>query len=328
MKQEAAELEADAAYTEMADYDVDRQKLGERGSKREEFINKKLQDLTGQKDKNVNMALLEAGLAMMSGTSANAFENIGKGAMVGVGALKASEEKLQARRDKLEEAMSALEDARFTDTKEGMAEKRRLNSQVNKAKAGVQSVIADVYGKLEVEHPQKMAEKAAEIFFANRRQEKTDANALSLAKVNNAASMERTREGKGGLPQEADAIIKDGNLIDAMPEGPEKVAAEKALEERRSRLALAAQAQYAAAGMQKQKLTLAQQKAVDDVVKPQQEALAMATQLGNPKRIAAAQAAYDTARREAESKYLNGAGGTDTGASTGGSDKVYDFDAI
>ena len=98
-----------------------------------------------------------------------------------------------------------------------------------------------------------------------------------------------------------------------MPEGPEKVAAEKALEERRSRLALAAQAQYAAAGMQKQKLTLAQQKAVDDVVKPQQEALAMATQLGNPKRIAAAQAAYDTARREAESKYLNGAGGTGTG---------------
>lgn len=321
MKQEAAELIADAAFAEGADYDVDQEKLGKRGVKREEFINKKLQELTGQKDKNVNMALLEAGFAMMSGTSANAFENIGKGAMVGVGALKASQERLQVRRDKLEESMNDLEDKRFADTKEGMAEKRRLTSQVNKAKAGVQNVIADVYGEMEVKNPQKLAEKAVEVWAADRRQRKADANA-----------MERTRAGKGGLPQEADAILKEGNRIATMSEGPEKTAAKTALEERRRRLAATSQAQFAAAGIQEQKLTLAQQKAVDAVVQPQAEALAMATSLGDPTRIARAQTAYDTARREAESKYLNPGTGTGTGTSTGGggggSDKVVRWDEV
>ena len=315
MMQEAAELKADAAYSEMADYDVDREKLGERGKKREESIDKQLQGMTGQKDKNVNMALLEAGLAMMSGTSENAFENIGKGAMVGVGALKASQEKLQARRDKLEEAMNALEDARFADTKEGMAEKRRLTGQFNQAKAGVQSVMAEVYGKTNVERPEELAATAAKIYFDDLRQQKSD-----------AAAMARTRAGKGGLPQEADAIIKEGNRIANMPGGPEKAAAEKALEERKRRLATTAQSQYAAAGIQEKKLTLAQQKAVDAAIQPQLDALALQLSLGDPKRIAAAQTAYDTARRAAESSYRNQ--GTGTGASTGGSGEIYDFDAI
>jgi hypothetical protein len=99
------------------------------------------------------MALIEAGLAMMSGNSANAFENIGKGALVGTKAFKEGEEKLQARKDKLNESLYALEDARFSDKKVDAETLRGLKRDVANAKTGVQKVMAANFRNTKVDAP-------------------------------------------------------------------------------------------------------------------------------------------------------------------------------
>lgn len=53
-----------------------------------EMLQKERADLDTRKGESKNMALIQAGLAMMSGTSRNAFENIGKGGMQGLAAFQ------------------------------------------------------------------------------------------------------------------------------------------------------------------------------------------------------------------------------------------------
>ena len=277
-KEEAAELLADAAYEDMADYDVDQAKLGKRGVKREESINKQLEELTGQKDQNFNMALLETGLAMMAGTSPHALVNIGKAGLVGKKSYEASQEKLQARKDKLEEAMNDLEDARFTDTKEGMAEQRRLKGVYNKAKADVTNVMAEVYGKLEVEQPQKMAETALNIWAADRRQARSDANADARAK--------RTEDPVNALKR---------RINEAYAAGDEATA--KKLTEQLKSTQMAA---YAPMTTQQGQLTVAQVKVITSMVEKEAQALYIAKMSGNPEKIAQAQTDYDNAFTKAQ----------------------------
>jgi len=277
-KKEAAELLADTAYEDMADYDVDQAKLGKRGVKREESINKQLEELTGQKDQNFNMALLETGLAMMAGTSANPFENIGKAGLIGKKSYEASQEKLQARKDKLEEAMNDLEDARFTDTKEGMAEQRRLKGVYNKAKADVTNVMAEVYGKLEVEQPQKMAETALNIWAADRRQALSDARADARAI--------RTEDPVNALKRRIDEAYTAGDVA----------LAEKLTEQMKS----TQMAAYAPMTTQQGRLTVEQVKALNEIVSKEAHALSIARMSGNPEKIAQAKTDYDNAFTKAQ----------------------------
>jgi len=74
-------------------------------------------------DRNLNMSLLEAGLAMMSGDSPHAFVNIGKGAQVGVKAFAEGQAKVEAARDKMEEARARIDE--FRRNEEMMTGKER-----------------------------------------------------------------------------------------------------------------------------------------------------------------------------------------------------------
>jgi len=75
-------------------------------------LDKKEARVNTMEDRNLNMSLLEAGLAMMSGDSPNAFVNIGKGAQVGVKAYAEGQAKIEAAKDKMEEARSRIEEFR------------------------------------------------------------------------------------------------------------------------------------------------------------------------------------------------------------------------
>jgi hypothetical protein len=79
------------------------------------------------------MALIEAGLAMMSGTSANAFENIGKGALVGTKAYTTGVERIQNRKEKLDDAVIALENAKRSDKRVSQERMDRLEADVDNA---------------------------------------------------------------------------------------------------------------------------------------------------------------------------------------------------
>jgi hypothetical protein len=84
---------------------------------------------------------LEAGLAMMSGTSANAFANIGQGALVGTAAYRKSLDKISDARDKLEDAYGRLEDVRFNQKNLNNSEIRKATADVDKAtNAGLKSL--------------------------------------------------------------------------------------------------------------------------------------------------------------------------------------------
>jgi hypothetical protein len=133
------------ARTDAAEEGVQRVKKGQEedgvfGVEREKRLKAQEEGLKGAEGKNFNMALIEAGLAMMSGTSANAFENIGKGALVGTAAYTKGMDKIGAKREKLDEAVANLEDLRRADRKVSRkelsdAEERRDNAAIENANA-------------------------------------------------------------------------------------------------------------------------------------------------------------------------------------------------
>jgi hypothetical protein len=93
------------------------------------------------------MALIQAGLAIMAGNSANAFENIGKGAMVGTEAYTKGMERIQSRKEKLDESIARLDELRFSTTKADKAEVRSAMNGVNTAKTALGNAMAGVLGE-------------------------------------------------------------------------------------------------------------------------------------------------------------------------------------
>jgi hypothetical protein len=120
--------------------------LGEYGVEEGKRLKAREKSLEGAEDKNFNMALIEAGLAMMSGTSANAFENIGKGALVGTKAYTTGVERIQNRKEKLDDAVIALENAKRSDKRVSQERMDRLQANVdNAATANAEALYT--YGK-------------------------------------------------------------------------------------------------------------------------------------------------------------------------------------
>lgn len=107
--------------------------MGEFGTEQEKRLQERAEGIKGSEGKNFNMALIEAGLAMMSGTSANAFENIGKGALVGTKAYTTGMERIQNRKEKLDDAMTALENAKRSDKRVSQERMDRLEANVDNA---------------------------------------------------------------------------------------------------------------------------------------------------------------------------------------------------
>jgi hypothetical protein len=125
----------------------DQEEMPEIGAKREKLLKAQEKALEGAEKKNFNMALIEAGLAIMSGDSANAFENIGKGAMVGTKAYTMGMERIQNRKEKLDESLMALDELRYGDKKASKKELRDAEAAVNKAKQQTATALAAVTGK-------------------------------------------------------------------------------------------------------------------------------------------------------------------------------------
>lgn len=115
---------------------------GEYGKDREAKLKGKEERIAKEEGQAGGLALLEAGLAIMSGTSPHAFANIGQGAMAGTAAYRKSQEKLADARDKLDDAYGRLEDVRFNqksmDAKELRAAKKGVDDATN---AGLESLI-------------------------------------------------------------------------------------------------------------------------------------------------------------------------------------------
>lgn len=161
----------------------DQEEMGDPFKKREERLKLQEDALKGAEDKNLNMALIEAGLAIMAGNSANAFENIGKGAMVGTKAYTTGMNRIQERKDKLDEAVIALDELRYGEKKASKKELRDAEAAVNKAKQQTAAALAAVTGedmKMSVDLYTKQLDRQATLAAANIRS--TASEGLTAAK--------------------------------------------------------------------------------------------------------------------------------------------------
>jgi hypothetical protein len=144
---------------------LDRKELGERGVEREKYIKGEEAKLSGAEEKSVNMALIEAGLAIMSGTSANPFENLGRG-VVGVKAYKEDMAKLQTRKDKLRDEMFNLEESRYGDKKLSKAEDRENQKKVSEAESNMDKALSEIGRNNNVVFPEAVRKEAIATFMA------------------------------------------------------------------------------------------------------------------------------------------------------------------
>ena len=132
-------LQAQNYYKQLQD---DIAARGEYGKDREAKLKGREGRIAKEEGQSGGLALLEAGLAMMAGTSPNAFANIGQGAMAGTAAYRKSMEKITDARDKLDDAYGRLEDVRFNQKNMDTKELREAKLGIDKAaNAGLKSLI-------------------------------------------------------------------------------------------------------------------------------------------------------------------------------------------
>lgn len=81
-------------------------------SKMEEIAERKRGSIEGRERDNLNMALMQAGFAMMAGTSPYAFENMGKGAMAGLQAYAEGKKDIRDLEKEIDEVELKIEEAR------------------------------------------------------------------------------------------------------------------------------------------------------------------------------------------------------------------------
>lgn len=84
----------------------------------EAALKKEAEEAKGGRDEAKSMAFIEAGLQMMAGTSPNAFQNIAKGALAGVGGYKEAIKDFKKAERERTKAMADIEQARRAEDRE------------------------------------------------------------------------------------------------------------------------------------------------------------------------------------------------------------------
>ena len=138
----------DVAKQGIANIKRDQTEMGDYGTEREAKLKDQEAGLAGLEKRNQSMAFIDAGLAIMAGNSANAFENIGKGALVGTKAYKEGMDKIDTKRTKLDEAFMNLYDIRRGEKVANKKDLRAAENAFEMAKAQSEKTMADVTGKL------------------------------------------------------------------------------------------------------------------------------------------------------------------------------------
>jgi hypothetical protein len=189
-------------------------------AKQEERIASREASLKGEEDKAPWMALMQAGLATMAGTSPNAFANIGEGASKGLTSYGESKKGLAARADKLDELRGRMEDAQRAEKlaattfgfnsvehKQAANEKRDLAKQAAKVEAGL----------------------GADKYYMNKEDNTAAMQRSQLAAGSSAASTaETSRHNRAMEGAGANGLSKSENMMIGRFQAAEKIALGKA----------------------------------------------------------------------------------------------------
>lgn len=124
------------------DIEADQAKRGEVYKPREERIAKREQELEKAKESNTGLALLEAGLSIMS-TPGHWAQAIGQGAKAGVARYAEGIDKLRAAQERLGEARDRMEDLKINRDDMNARDIRQANDAINRAKMDAQKLGID-----------------------------------------------------------------------------------------------------------------------------------------------------------------------------------------
>ena len=161
---EAAKVQQEALAADRAAQQVDVEEAGKSYSDRESRLKKREAGMKGEKERSVNMAFVEAGLAIMAGQSPNALLNIAQGAQQGVRGYQARLEKINESREKLDDDFSRLYELRQAKVDASRKELRALNKQEADLKASGLRNLSNIAGALAGEGI-KLKEKELEQAF-------------------------------------------------------------------------------------------------------------------------------------------------------------------
>jgi hypothetical protein len=148
---------------------------GEYGVEREKRLKAQEEGLKGAEDKNLNMAFIQAGLALMQGTTdKGTIANLAAAAGMGVDAYAKGLDKIEAKREKLDDAVARLEELRRTDRQVSRKELNSAQERVDNAAAASADAVfkwgSDKYNldREDKFRMQQLAIQRAQVASANR----------------------------------------------------------------------------------------------------------------------------------------------------------------
>lgn len=177
---------------------------GEAYSAYEKALQKEETEAKGKEERNLQMALVNAGLGMMAGTSQYALENIGKGAMVGTKQYMDGIDKLEAAAKKRQEAMAMIENARRAEARGDWEKKNEFAVKAFELDRGVQKANIDAISSLTGKNKEISAQ------LLNRAQQDEAARERTLIETQSAER--RTQQMVGAEMAKVDAM-KNQNLF-------------------------------------------------------------------------------------------------------------------
>jgi hypothetical protein len=211
-------------------------------------LDKKEARINTMEDRNSIMSMIEAGFDMMSGESPHAFVNIGKGAKTGIKSYAEGQAKVEAARDKLEEAKARIEEFRRNEdmmtSKERRSVLRDYDNTVAAAQRDMFSGVEKMYGITREDIVKAIADRSAresvkaQIGSAENLGIAGIESQQSIAKANmaNAANISRednlSRERVARMPSQLERILRDPVMFERYSEsqlGPANVRREMAL---------------------------------------------------------------------------------------------------
>ena len=187
-----------AAKEAVSEVDTGLAKQGDAFKTREARIGQRESELGKQKDVNTNMALIEAGLAMMQ-SSGRGLSGIAAGAATGTKAYASGIERLRAAQEKLDEARDRTEELRLNYDTMNARERRALTNEArNVAVKGKEDTLAGLQAALGINE-----KKAATLLEATVKTQEGALDRASREKIANAPSGQMqllsSLGGKGGI---------------------------------------------------------------------------------------------------------------------------------
>lgn len=192
-----------AGQKELADTQADQEKRGVYGKDRETRIKAEQDALGGQKEQAKKMALLQAGLAILSADpSKGAWSAIGTGALQGLGAYKGDVAELDKKRSALIDKLDQIDDLRRQEATADAKDLRAIKAKIAQAEVDGAKMMAEIGVKIDLDVKPKAQMEVFKEVQANRRSAQDNATRIATTKMTVGAA-------RAGARNQQDEIIRN-----------------------------------------------------------------------------------------------------------------------